>query len=67
MKRAEERAKSYCKEKGYKSEWIKPYLAYIEGYEQAIKDIKETFDEMSKNTNSAIDAVKALGSLLGIN
>lgn len=39
MEGAKEKAKSYCKEKGYKSEWIKPYLAYIEGYEQALKDI----------------------------
>ena len=41
MRRAEERAKSYCKKKDYKSEWIKPYLAYIEGYEQAEKDFIE--------------------------
>lgn len=37
---------------------------YVQGYEQAIKDMKETFEEMSKNTNNAIDAVKAIGSLL---
>ena len=39
-------------------------IGYIRGYEQALKDIKETFEQMSNNTNSAIDAIKVLGSLL---
>ena len=39
-------------------------VGFRQGYEQALKDMKETFEQMSKNTNSAIDAIKAIGSLL---
>lgn len=56
---------SFSERMGYKSANLpnERRNAFEKGYEQAIKDIKETFEEMSKNTNIVIDAVKVLGSL----
>ena len=64
----EQEWKRYCDSKGSGAvtmsikDMAQHFAKY--GYEQAIKDIKETFEEMSNNTNSAIDAVKVLCSLL---
>ena len=38
-------------------------IGYRQGYEQAIIDLQESFNKMQASTNSAIDAVKVLGSL----
>lgn len=65
MRKAEERAReTYPIEDCYDEMATGKRIGFIEGYEQAIKDMKETFEEMSKNTNIVIDAVKVLGSLL---
>ena len=65
MTKAEEQAlKAYPRtDDSWGDEWQKR-VGFVEGYEQALKDMKEIFEQMSNNTNSAIDAVKVLGSLL---
>lgn len=57
---------SFSERMGYKSANLpnERRNAFEKGYEQALKDMKEIFEQMSNNTNSAIDAVKAIGSLL---
>ena len=36
---------------------------YVQGYEQATKDITATFAEMRNNANSVLDAMKSLASI----
>ena len=64
MKRVKKLAEEYCKNVSSGFILEDRVSAYEAGYSQALKDVKETFAEMSKNTDSSIDAVKALGSLL---
>lgn len=54
--RAVHLAKAYCKEKKFpKTEWIKPYLSYIEGYKQAKKDFMEKAVEWLKEHYDCYD------------
>jgi len=39
-------------------------IGYRQGYEQAIKDVQELFNKMQASADSAIDAVKALNSIV---
>ena len=66
MTRAEEQAlKAYPRTDDVWDECnVYKRIGYRQGYEQAIKDVQELFNKMQASADSAIDAVKVLGSLL---
>ena len=39
-------------------------IGYIRGYEQAIEDMQKSFKKMQASVDGAIDAVKALNSIV---